>query len=79
MSAGAKFQEPEVLDPAELADGDQVACTDAGPRLRPMVGEAHGEDPIWLTLGGEEHQRLSWHHGWTLENLPRVLARRAIA
>lgn len=74
----AKFGEPEVISRTELVYGDQVACSDASPRLRPMVGDNHDEEPVWLTMGGGEHQRLLLL-GWTIANLPHVLARQAIA
>jgi hypothetical protein len=51
-----KYQEPEVVCPRELQPGDQVAFSDAGTALHPIVGDQHGEEPVWLTLVNEPAQ-----------------------
>jgi hypothetical protein len=75
----SEYGEPVLLDPQELEHGDQVGCTDAGPRLRPMVGDAHDEEPVWLTLGSEAWRNLTTWQGWTTHGMPVVLARKARA
>jgi hypothetical protein len=89
-----KFHEPEVHSPRELEAGDQVGVSNAGRTLNLVVGEPYGEDPDWATLCNDPGQTTHvWDepvphgqvaldlagHGWKVQALPQVWARRRIS
>lgn len=90
-----KFEEPEAIDPRELAAGDQVGCIETGRSLQLLTGGGGGQDidEVWMTLcnnpgetthvwdepvaHGNVALYLGPKHGWKVNVLPRVWARRA--